>query len=46
MDEETLTADTLFLALTRPTLWLGVPVEATLLIATLLVFILMLTGNR
>jgi type IV secretion system protein VirB3 len=45
MDEEAPVVDTLFLALTRPTLWLGVPVEATLLIATLLVFILMLTGN-
>lgn len=37
--------DTLFLALTRPPLWLGVPVEASLLIAMSAVLILMVLGN-
>jgi type IV secretion system protein VirB3 len=40
-----LTEDTLFLAMTRPTLWLGVPVEATILIGFISVFILMVIGN-
>jgi type IV secretion system protein VirB3 len=43
--EERLLNDTLFLALTRPTLWLGVPIEASILIAMLAVLILMLLGN-
>lgn len=45
MDEETLTEDILFLALTRPTLWLGVPIEATILIGMTTVFVLMILGN-
>ena len=45
MEEDGLTQDTLFLALTRPTLWLGVPIEAGVLISMLTVFILMLFGN-
>lgn len=40
-----LTEDPLFLALTRPTLWLGVPVEATMAIGMGSVFILMVFGN-
>ena len=40
-----LTEDPLFLALTRPTLWLGVPVEATMAIGMASVFILMIFGN-
>lgn len=40
-----LTEDPLFLALTRPTLWFGVPVEATLAIGMVSVFILMGLGN-
>ena len=39
------TEDTLFLALTRPALWLGVPLEATLLIAMATVLTLLLTSN-
>jgi type IV secretion system protein VirB3 len=45
MSDESLNQDTLFLALTRPPLWLGVPVEATLMIAMTGVLILMLVGN-
>lgn len=37
--------DMLFLALTRPPLWLGIPVEASLLIAMTSVLVLMLVGN-
>jgi len=40
-----LVEDPLFLALTRPTLWFGVPVEATLAIGMISVFILMGLGN-
>lgn len=40
-----LVEDPLFLALTRPTLWLGVPVEATLAIGMISVFVLMGIGN-
>lgn len=40
-----LVEDPLFLALTRPTLWFGVPVEATLAIGMISVFILMALGN-
>lgn len=40
-----LVEDPLFLALTRPTLWFGVPVEATLAIGMFSVFILMGLGN-
>ncbi|NMN07549.1 MULTISPECIES: VirB3 family type IV secretion system protein [unclassified Novosphingobium] len=46
MDEdEFLVEDALFLALTRPTMWLGVPVEATLLIGMASVGVLMVLGN-
>lgn len=44
-DQERLAEDPLFLALTRPTLWLGVPVEATLAIALFSVFVLMTLNN-
>lgn len=44
-EPEYLTEDPLFLALTRPTLWFGVPVEATLLIGMASVFVLMVVGN-
>ena len=40
-----LTEDPLFLALTRPTLWFGVPVEATMAIGMGSVFVLMVFGN-
>ncbi|MBB6193140.1 type IV secretion system protein VirB3 [Sphingobium wenxiniae] len=40
-----LTEDPLFLALTRPTLWLGVPVEATMAIGLVSVMVLMVFGN-
>ena len=40
-----LTEDPLFLALTRPTLWFGVPVEATMAIGMGSVFVLMVVGN-
>ena len=40
-----LVEDPLFLALTGPTLWFGVPVEATLAIGMISVFILMGLGN-
>ena len=33
MDDEKLREETLFLAVTRPTMWLGVPIEASLPIA-------------
>lgn len=46
MEETTyLAEDPLFLALTRPTLWLGVPVEATMAIGFISVFALMGLGN-
>lgn len=45
MTDERLNEDTLFLALTRPPLWLGVPVEATIIIAMTGVLVLMLAGN-
>jgi len=46
MDQEARpTEDTLFLALTRPALWLGVPLEAALLIAMAAVLMLLLTSN-
>ena len=44
-DEARPTEDTLFLALTRPALWLGVPLEAALLIAMAAVLMLLLTSN-
>lgn len=44
-EPEYLTEDPLFLALTRPTLWFGVPVEATLAIGMASVFTLMVVGN-
>lgn len=40
-----LTEDPLFLALTRPTLWFGVPVEATMAIGLVSVMVLMVFGN-
>lgn len=43
--EERVSSDTLFLALTRPPLWLGVPVEAAILIAMTAVLLLMVLGN-
>lgn len=46
MDETNyLVEDPLFLALTRPTLWFGIPVEATLSIGMISVFTLMALGN-
>jgi type IV secretion system protein VirB3 len=45
IEEERLTEDPLFLALTRPTMMLGVPLEAALLIAFLGCLILMLGKN-
>lgn len=44
-DPEYLAEDPLFLALTRPTLWFGVPVEATMAIGMVSVFFLMGLGN-
>jgi type IV secretion system protein VirB3 len=44
-DDVYLAEDPLFLALTRPTLWLGVPVEATLVVGFASVLILMVFGN-
>lgn len=40
-----LVEDTLFLAITRPSTWLGVPLEAALPIAFLAVLMLLATGN-
>jgi|TARA_R110000803_G_scaffold20907_2_gene53244 type IV secretion system protein VirB3 len=40
-----LTEDPLSLALTRPALWFGVPVEATMMIASFSAVILMIFGN-
>ena len=44
-DDVYLAEDPLFLALTRPTLWFGVPVEATLCLGFISVLILMVFGN-
>ena len=40
-----LTEDMLFLAVTRPALWLGVPIEAALPIAFIAILALILSGN-
>ena len=45
MENEPLTQDMLFLGLTRPALWLGVPIEATLTIVTIAAMLLLLTGS-
>ena len=45
VEEERPTEDLLFLALTRPALWLGVPLEAALLIAIGSVFVLLVLSN-
>ena len=44
-EPEYLTEDPLFLALTRPTLWFGVPVEATMASGMISVAVLMVLGN-
>src|SRR3546814_2635658 len=45
MDDEKLREETLFLAVTRPTMWLGVPIEASLPIALAACLTLIITGN-
>ncbi len=45
MDDERLREETLFLAVTRPTMWLGVPIEASLPIALAACLTLIITGN-
>ena len=45
MDDEKLREETLFLAVTRPTMWLGVPIEASLPIALTACLTLIITGN-
>jgi hypothetical protein len=45
MDDEKLKEETLFLAVTRPTMWLGVPIEASLPIALAACLTLIVTGN-
>ncbi|WP_340318115.1 VirB3 family type IV secretion system protein [Rhizorhabdus argentea] len=40
-----LVQDSLFLAVTRPSMWLGVPLEAALPIAFIAVLVLLVTGN-
>ena len=40
-----LVEDPLFLAVTRPSMWLGVPLEAALPIAFIAVLVLLITGN-
>src|SRR3546814_8908055 len=45
MDDENLREETLFLAVTRPTMWLGVPIEASLPIALAACLTLIITGN-
>ena len=45
MDDEKLTEEPLFLAVTRPTMWLGVPIEASLPIALAACLTLIITGN-
>ena len=42
---ERLREETLFLAVTRPTMWLGVPLEASLPIALAACFTLIVSGN-
>jgi type IV secretion system protein VirB3 len=44
-DAERIAQDTLFLALTRPVMWLGVPVEGGIAIAFLSAAVLMATGS-
>lgn len=44
MDDEKLREETLFLAVTRPTMWLGVPIEASLPIALAACLTLIITG--
>jgi len=44
MDEK-LREETLFLAVTRPTMWLGVPIEASLPIALVACLSLIVSGN-
>lgn len=45
MEEERLAEDTLFLALTRPAMFLGVPLEGAMFILILTAMILLLFGN-
>ena len=45
MDDEKLREETLFLAVTRPTMWLGVPIEASLPIALAACLTLIISGN-
>ena len=45
MEDEKLREETLFLAVTRPTMWLGVPIEASLPIALAACLTLIITGN-
>jgi type IV secretion system protein VirB3 len=44
-DQERLREEILFLAVTRPTMWLGVPIEASLPIALAACVTLIITGN-
>lgn len=45
VDDEKLREETLFLAVTRPTMWLGVPIEASLPIALASCLTLIIMGN-
>jgi type IV secretion system protein VirB3 len=44
-EEDPLETDTLFLALTRPAMWLGVPIEALMIVVFIAVFMLLATSN-
>lgn len=45
MDEERLAEDTLFVALTRPAMWLGVPLEGAMIILAVGALILLAFGD-